>query len=66
METIVNYLEKHPMITYGSIEKALGLTNGTLRKGKPISKKLINPIKNLLKYLIKSPMFNILGLEIRD
>jgi hypothetical protein len=48
-ETMEEYLKNHPLINITSIEKALGLTHGTLRKGKPIPERHLDRITELLR-----------------
>ena len=47
-ETMEHYLKSHPLISTTGIEKALGLTHGLLRKGKPIPEKYRGMIAELL------------------
>ena len=42
------YLRSHPLISTTGIEKALGLTHGTLRKGKSIPERHLDKIAELL------------------
>ena len=49
MMTIVEFMDLHPMISISGIERELGLTKGTLRKGKEVPEKYRERIIVLLE-----------------
>jgi hypothetical protein len=46
---IKEFLERHPLISLSGIETALGITHGTLRKGKEIPDKFKEEVEGLMK-----------------